>query len=216
MKIQTADLLFDRIADDLSWRKKEISVFASQVAHGSPDVKRALLRAGVAMLYAHWEGFVKNSCHWYLCFLASRRLTFQQARPELAALAIRGRLTSLEPSKRIQGHVDVVRMIREEATSRLSIPTDREDVRTESNLSYRVLMDLLTSIGCPTEAYEQYEDLIDENLVSSRNRVAHGEGAFIAETEWSDLRDKVVMLMDQVANQVIDAAANELYFAWRA
>ncbi|TWH74075.1 hypothetical protein JD78_02608 [Modestobacter roseus] len=77
-------------------------------------------------------------------------------------------------------------------------------------------MDVLTSIGCPTDMYDEFQDLIDENLVASRNRVAHGEFTAIAETEWSELKDRVVSLMDSVANQVIDAAANQTYLAWRA
>ncbi|WP_198013964.1 MAE_28990/MAE_18760 family HEPN-like nuclease [Desulforegula conservatrix] len=52
----------DIITKDLEWREREIA--AMRLLIYRPDLtnsqRSALLRAGWAMLYAHYEGFIKN------------------------------------------------------------------------------------------------------------------------------------------------------------
>src|SRR5690349_822880 len=93
MKIRTQEELFDRIADDLVWRRRELVLFSSQLDKVNSEFSRALLHGSVALLYAHWEGFVKNACHYYLCYLSARGVSFSQLIPEIAALALRGRIS---------------------------------------------------------------------------------------------------------------------------
>jgi hypothetical protein len=63
MSIRTAEQLYDVLAADLIWRKKELSAYklAMEAAERSPDRRQAFLRGAVALLYAHWEGFVSWS-----------------------------------------------------------------------------------------------------------------------------------------------------------
>jgi hypothetical protein len=216
MKVRTAEQLLDLIDADLGWRKHELTVFRRLVETASDTAQPALLRASVALLYAHWEGFIKNCCHWYLCYLASRRLTMQQLRPELAALALRPDLNLMAESKKALLRADIVRALRERQTERAKIPTDRDSVRTQSNLSFPVLQEVLISVGCDVERYEDYRDLIDEQLVAPRNRISHGEQDYVRLPEWDDLRDAVVYLMNDVATQIMNAAIEETFYAWKA
>ncbi|WP_449337798.1 MAE_28990/MAE_18760 family HEPN-like nuclease [Streptomyces griseus] len=148
MKIRTTEHLYDFISADLGWRRKELSVFKGQVEKAEAGVRPALLRASIALLYAHWEGFVKNCAHAYLCYLASLRLSYLQLRPELAALAMRVRLEEFETTNRSLIHATLVRDMREGSSSRAKIPTSRDAVRTLSNLNYDRLCDILCSVGC--------------------------------------------------------------------
>ncbi|MFC8046457.1 MAE_28990/MAE_18760 family HEPN-like nuclease [Nocardia sp. NPDC057353] len=215
-KASTVEALYDLIYDDLAWRRREIVLFTSQIDKVSAEFQKALLRSSVALLYGHWEGFVKNTCTSYLGFLATRRLTMQQLRPELAALAIRGTMTSAARAKKTSLHAEIVRLIRERATDRANIPTHSDAVRTESNLSFPVLVEILTSVGCDSERYNEYEDLINEQLVAARNRIAHGEYSFIKRTEWDDLSHHVLWMMDDIATQILNAAVEQTYYAWKA
>lgn len=212
--IRTADLLYERISDDLSWRQREIVLFNSRLKND--EFEKTLLRSSVALLYAHWEGFVKNACGFYLSFLASKRLSFQQLRPELAALALRKRLREAGDSKKSAIHTELVRDVRERAAERAKIPTSGDAIRTESNLSSRVLTEILTSLGCDAARYEIYADLIDDQLVAARNRIAHGDNSYIRRPEWDELSKQVLWMMDDIATQLLNAAVEETYYAWRA
>ncbi len=211
MKIRTLNDLVDLIDEDLSWRKMELVHFNTIVSKRDSPQRQPALRGAVALLYAHWEGFVKNACHWYLCYLASQSLTLNQLRPEIAALTLRGKIVQLEGAKRTSAHRELVRHLREEGGQRARIPTDRDAVRTESNLTFSVLEDILISIGCDPSVYELYRDLIDDQLVNSRNKIAHGEQEFIREPEWLDLYTQVIQIMDSISTQICNSAIQKSY-----
>ncbi len=213
--VRTAEQLFDRIYDDLGWRRKELVLFNSRMKRGD-EFEKTLLRSSVALLYAHWEGFVKNACGLYLTFLASRRLSMQQLRPELAALALRRRLVEAAETKKVAIQAEMIRDLRERASERARIPTGGSSVRTESNLSSTVLADILTGVGCDYTRYEQYADLIDDQLVASRNRIAHGDNSYIRRPEWDELSRQILWIMEDIATQLLNAAVEETYFAWKA
>jgi MAE_28990/MAE_18760-like HEPN len=211
MKIRTTEQLYDRIYDDLVWRKREIILFNSQLDKTNAEFTRALLRGSVALLYAHWEGFVKNACHFYLCYLASCGLQFSQLIPELAALALRARISEAILAKKISMRADLVRDIRDRAEERVNIPTSRDAVRTESNLTFGVLTEILTSVGCDAGRYAIYADLIDDQLVNARNKIAHGEYTNIARPEWDELWTQVLRITDDIATQIMNAAVLRSY-----
>ncbi|WP_280239644.1 MAE_28990/MAE_18760 family HEPN-like nuclease [Nocardia abscessus] len=215
-KPTTPDALYDLIYDDLVWRRREIVLFTSQLDKTSEEFQKALLRSSVALLYAHWEGFVKNSCSYYLAHLSTKRISFQDLRPELAALSLRGKMTTAALAKKTSMHAELVRHIRERAAERATIPIDNDAIRTESNLSYPVLVEILTAVGCNPHLYSQFADLIDDQLVRARNKIAHGEYSFIKRPEWDELSRQVLWLMNDIATQLMNAAVEETYYATKA
>ncbi|MFF2394748.1 MAE_28990/MAE_18760 family HEPN-like nuclease [Nocardia sp. NPDC058114] len=213
VKVRTPESLYDSIYKDLLWRRREVVLFNSQLDKIGVEFQKALLRSSVALLYAHWEGFVKNSCGLYLSYLSTKNISFQELRPELAALSIRGRMTNAVLAKKTSVHAELVRHIRENASERASIPTDSDAIRTESNLSYPVLVEILTTVGCNPNLYSKYSDLIDDQLVRARNRIAHGEQSYIRRPEWESLSGQILWLMNDIATQIMNAAVEETYYA---
>lgn len=216
MKIRTAEELVDRIDADLVWRRAELAAFHGATANAAGAAQSALLRGSVALLYAHWEGFIKESVYFYLCYLATMKLTTQQLRPELAGLSMRSTVMLASESRNPVLHTNVVRLIREQAADRAKIPNDKDAVRTESNLSFRVLEAILGSIGLDASRYYGQRDLIDAELVAVRNRIVHGENESIALSEWLELRDATLLIMRDVADQLQNAVVEKTYLAWRA
>lgn len=206
MKIRTVDDLFDRISADQAWRKKEVSVFAAHADAQEGAVQKAMLRPLVAILYAHWEGFVRNVVYYYILYVSSQKLALGQLRVELAATCLRSSIRAAGPASRIGPHIEVVRAVREGADAPAQFPIGLREVETKANLSSKVLEDLLLSIGCDPGPYSEFADLIDQQLVDKRNRIAHGEDHYIELSEWSDLHSSVFSIMDSIAVQVIDAA----------
>ena len=58
---RTITLLHEAIEKEYSWRIRELSQFKSSILSASDKAQEGLIRAGVALLYAHWEGFIKKS-----------------------------------------------------------------------------------------------------------------------------------------------------------
>ena len=76
MSVRTLEQLYDFLSGELAWRTKELVTLKALVEQTSPsrERRRVLLRAGVALLYAHWEGFVKRAGSAYLEFVDLQRL----------------------------------------------------------------------------------------------------------------------------------------------
>ena len=58
---RTEQMLVDNLDNDLAWRIKELSIIKNKIPQSKNNEQEALIRAGVTILYAHWEGFVKNA-----------------------------------------------------------------------------------------------------------------------------------------------------------
>jgi hypothetical protein len=211
MKIRTLDALDDRIREDFTWRRHEIQFFDQQLKSVNSIAERSLLRASVALLYAHWEGFVKNACHFYLCYVASLRIETQRLSPELAALSLRSILNKTIDTQSAALHIEMVVEFRESISARANIPTTRDAVQTKSNLSFPVLKNILLSIGIDSTLYEHASDLINQQLVDSRNKIAHGQNDYIQRSEWEDLRTEVMTIMESIGDEIVNNAAQKKY-----
>jgi hypothetical protein len=71
MKIKTIEELQQKLDEDFGWRRKELTYIYTNVKSSAPLLLKTNTRIGVVMLYAHWEGFIKNGAEAYLIYVAS-------------------------------------------------------------------------------------------------------------------------------------------------
>src|SRR5437867_1425336 len=79
MALNTVEDIEDALDNSLGWRRIELQALKGAIVDAerrSPNapLARALGRSGVAIVYAHWEGFVKDACQFYVEYVAKRRL----------------------------------------------------------------------------------------------------------------------------------------------
>jgi hypothetical protein len=212
LKIRTLDHLADRLAFELAWRKKELSVLLSIVrdSKAKPGKAEALLRSGLTVLYAHWEGFIRASASSYVEFVARRGLKYRNLKVSFRALAARPLLSAATESSRIEKMIDAVSFLLEQQEERSQIPF-KDAIRTRSNLNSRVLKEIVTVLDLDYGPYVTKEKLIDHSLLHFRNNIAHGKGLCPSLEQVEGLYSEIIALMDLFKNQVENAAATEAY-----
>jgi hypothetical protein len=206
MKGMTDSDLVEVLDAEFAWRRKELTSVLTDVKTAHDDCRSPRLRAATALLYAHWEGFVKASSEVYLEFVAQRRLRHSDLNDGLLALALRSRLNSFQSNNDVSSHLEFIRFFQNELTSRAVIP-DLAGTRPGANLTSKRLKAIILSLGLDYSPFELKENLIDSQLVGWRNTIAHGKGLCPKEEEFYSLYEQIVLLLrnfkDQISNAVI-------------
>lgn len=207
--IRTTDQLLAKVAEDHIWRRKELTELKALVQTSQGDIlrSRVLIRAAVALLYAHWEGFVKKSSTHYLEYVASHRLPYKNLATNFVGLTLKSKFFELGASEKISGGNALAKFFCTELDHRSYVPY-KNAVDTKSNLSSKVLIDILDALGLDARQFDTRLKFIDTNLVNPRNHIAHGEGFDMSIDDYLALHDGVLALIGTYRNEVENASVS--------
>ena len=200
--IRTVNELVDRVAAELVWRRRELTDMRALVQEASGQLRcRVVIRAGVALLYAHWEGFVKATASHYLEFVASHRIPYRKLVPNFVALTLRSKFVEMRVSEKVSSANALADFFCTSLDAQSRVPY-KNVIDTKSNLSSKVLLDILAALGLGANQFETRLNFIDANLVNPRNHIAHGEALELTVDEYLSLHDDVIALIDTFRNEV--------------
>lgn len=205
-KIRTANQLQDHLDKDMGWRAKEIATLKSGIRSAAGSSEKTLLRAGTALLYAHWEGFVKNASRAYLNYVDCQNLNYLDLKNCFAVFGFKSHLNTLVSSQRASANLEAIEFVINGLRKQTNFSFDSA-INTESNLSSKVFKNIALSLDIQTTSYETRFNLIDESLLKRRNRIAHGEYLDIDAKAWLPLADEVLHLMRLYKTDIENSAA---------
>ncbi|MFE9249878.1 MAE_28990/MAE_18760 family HEPN-like nuclease [Streptomyces sp. NPDC007088] len=209
--IRTIDHLESSLTEDLKWRTHEMQLWEQVAASCRTHEVAGILRGGLALVYAHWEGYIKEGARAYLEYISRKGLKVGELRSEIAAVSLRSKLGQGETSKHSASHTEIVDLLRGADSLPADLPYTSATIRTRSNLKFDVFADIMHSIGCDASRHEIYQSTIDKRLLKYRNDIAHGREEYVRLADWIDIRDRVLLILKDVRNQISNAAANEDY-----
>jgi hypothetical protein len=212
MKIRTATELVDRIDQELSWRKRELTALESSVSSEKrPHHLLMLRRSAVVLLYAHWEGFVKSSAGCYLELVSRQQEPYKRLRSNFVALGFRKSLNEASESRSAVAHLSAVNFIRYELGQASKLPYDGV-VDTKSNLSYDVLENIFHLLGIDIPSAFTLKGLeIDGKLLEARNAIAHGQFREVDDETYRELRVLVLAMLEWFRTEIQNAATQKAY-----
>lgn len=211
MSIRTLDQLSESLNDDLQWRKNELTTAKVMLEKSRSHEKEVMLRSGVCLLYAHWEGFVKMAATSYVSFVALRGLRYRDLSANFVALGLRRQIRSAGQSNRPTIHIELTEMLMSDLSERYHHIDWENSVDTRSILNGEALREILALLGLSYKEYESKEQLLDKKLLANRNLVAHGERVEIDSDDYNILHTEIIGLIDRFNTDVQNAAATEQY-----
>ncbi len=210
MKIRTTEQLLEKIDTDFAWRRKELSVIFGNAKSTKEPLQSTALRVGIALLYAHWEGFIKYASEMYLEFVASQKLRYCDLNHSFIALAFRKELIECEETNKSTIHNKTVKFLLESMEERAQIPCQGV-IKTKSNLNSEILKEITATIDLDFTPYELKCNLIDAELLKYRNEVAHGQYVNVNLSDFETLYNEVTGMLNLFKNQIQNAAITKSF-----
>lgn len=197
------------ILNDLDWREKELASL-KRIARSQVDesvAQKALLRALLAMLYAHYEGFCKFALDCYLEEIERSGLARFDCKDPISMFSLS---SELRQSKNLvlNDHFHFCTTV---FSGLLAAPITFSDRIETSNLYPSILIELCDSLCLNQEAVRDNEFEL-RALVGRRNKIAHGEKQEIRKIEDYEVYErKVIQVMNEIALLIVYSVENSSY-----
>lgn len=205
-----ADVVTEELSSDLRWREDELAMMRKQliVAPLGSLQEKVLLRANLAMIYAHYEGFCKFALELYIDSLEKLRLKRKDLNWPLAAFS----LANLQ--KELMAESDRNKFFARfmtEFDKHLDMAAEYERPRQIANLWPDLLAEWLIRLNLSAQ-YVTSERTLLESLVTSRNQIAHGKKLMVSSRSQLDRYAHAAQLaMHEVALGIADALEKKTY-----
>lgn len=109
--LKDCDKLIDKIDEELSWRKKELTQMRFIVSTATTENELTILRSSIVLLYAHWEGLVKKLLTLYLEHIVAQRLHNYELKPNFYAMSLSSEFEQLKKTKKFHHYIDLTNTI---------------------------------------------------------------------------------------------------------
>lgn len=210
MKLRSLTELEDCVDAETAWRKRELTDLVFNVRGARDSKMQTSLRAGLALLYAHWEGWIKAVARLYVDYVGQQKPKLGDLSAPFLGNALRVELDRVGHANSAKVHTDFASLfVSDWAACRAVV--NLEFIRSEGNLTSKVLRDITTRIGIDYAPYALLETLIDERLVHQRNCVAHGDFLSVDVAAYEDLHQKVLQMLNDFTQDVLAAARSRAY-----
>lgn len=210
MKIRTKEDLQNKIEGEFSWRITDLIRLRSLIIKSDGLTKKTVLRSAIPILYAHWEGFVKEASSYLINFISLRRLQYNELTKGLLAIHISENILSNNETF-FDKAVSIIDLFENKITERSNLKSIPKPINTKSNLNSEVLKEIITILELDYEKFRAYENLIDNQLLEARNKVAHGEYRDIEWEFYDQLHEKIVELIKLLQIEILNCVAMDNY-----
>jgi hypothetical protein len=203
---RTLDILLDNISEDWIWRIKELDDFKTALEKTKDEsTKSSLIRAGITLLYAHWEGFVKKCSYNYYNFVTTKGFKLKELSDSFVAISMRKELNELIDSRKVAKQSKAISILFQEFDKRGMFPDDIP-LKT-SNLNFDIFEEYCTLIGIETLPFETKRQFINQRLVANRNNIAHGKYLLIDEANFKEIFELTLKLMKTFKDSIENSAS---------
>jgi hypothetical protein len=205
-KFRTKEQALDAMDDALSWRRIDLTFIKTLVeSKANSDRQATVLRCAIPLLYAHWEGFIKQAGEIYLNHVAQQGISYSLLNSNFVALSIRGKLHGYPNRSQACVFNQAVDEIILALNSRASVPY-KEVIDTKCNLGPDVFVGIMCQLGLPEDLFIDKIHVV-KSLLSSRNSIAHGKYVTVSLEDYLQWHEMVVFFLEEIA-RVIEKSIN--------
>ena len=210
MKIRSTSDIQAALNEDFIWRKQELTTALFRIQQTKGKTHDFSIRSAILLLYAHWEGFIKNAASVYVEYVSFQGLPFESLANSFVAIGLKQKFSEFDATLKVTKHLEFIEYLDICATQ---VPRFNPEnvIKTASNLNSVILKEILVGIGISYSPFELKANLIDEQLLNYRNTIAHGERLSINQKGYEDLHKEVFNMLKQIKDEIENAVVLKTY-----
>ncbi len=219
MSDQYLEELNEALDSENSWRKKELSDIKNKI-NSIADVgdSNFLIRGGITLTYAHWEGGIRQNLIKYIEFLNKHleKTESKHIKEEWIIDLVFGEIVkTLGHNTKIK-RLKAINKFKERMVENKEIQISTL-VNTKSNLDFKIFKNLSENFNIFIEPEVEIEEKSIQKLVRDRNSVAHGENKFMIRDEKDleknkellvEIIEKIIFLLEMFKISILNEAQN--------
>ena len=212
MKVKNLETLQDKLDYEMSWRRQEI--IRMQIRSVSNSTDATTLRSAYLLLYSNWERYIRVAAHYYTIFVFSRDISLMKLTDGFQAIYFENKIKNVRESKKTVVFQQFLQYLHgQEGIAphrKYNDELGKRFVNTDSNLNFERLNNIIKMIGISTD-FSLRKEWIDNHLLNSRNKIAHGERPDLSTLDFKQTSDQVLFMMDKFTRDILDAAEAETF-----
>jgi hypothetical protein len=206
-KIQ--DDIQSQIAENLDRRRLEITNLRRIVLnHVGKPLESTVVRMCVPMIYAHWEGYVKEVCQLYLEHIEGSVTAARQLQPAILGYLWTPMLKPITGGLSFDRRKVVAECALRETRRPIKFGDAEKAINTRSNLNFSVLEGIANDLCLDISSLTQRRRHLD-TIVHIRNIIAHGANPqTLRHSDFEEHAEAVMGLMEEFERVVVDSIQN--------
>lgn len=210
--MSTIALVLETIAENFDKRRMEFTNLRRIVLnYAGTSLEAVAVRMGIPIIYALWEGYVKEVCQLYLEHVEANVTCVADLRPPILAYLWTSHLRPLTGGLNFSRKVLIANLALNAASSSVAFQPAEKEINTKSNLNFKVLEDIATHLCLDISSLKGWEKRLNA-LVYLRNNIAHGYKPIrLSYSDFNDYANSMLFLMEAF-EQVLSTAVNNKAF----
>ena len=208
MRVRTINELNDKLDEEIQWRKKELVDYSFIIEENKNSTRiTPLIRGGIALSYAHWEGFIKMSSSFFINFISIKKIPINELQLNFIALSY---IKRINKGNGIEECINLIEDILSDNQKPCKI-YDKDIIETKSNLKFHVLEEILVSLGLEKDHFSSKQNFINKKLVEPRNDIAHGTYREVNYEDFKTVHENIIPLMEHYKCLIENSAFQKHY-----
>lgn len=164
----------EEISDNLDKRRFEITNLRRVLLNyaGKP-LESTVARMAITLLYANWEGYVKEVCKLYLEYIERSGTKNRELKADLLGYLWSSSLRSLTGGMNFEKKKSIAELALHSMDDCVEFSISERNINTKANLSFDVLKDISDHLCFDVSLLITYKRHLNA-LVNLRNNIAHG------------------------------------------